>query len=56
MDESPSELEVFRHARRRSRYHACKAKEKEKQRAKTLIKRPKRDPRPRLKEEELWDE
>jgi len=52
------ELEVFRHSRRRSRYHACSAEQKEKKRAAELEKRRKRQPRPapkrRIEEDEEW--
>ncbi|MBR5900988.1 hypothetical protein IKZ40_01425 [bacterium] len=52
------ELEVFRHSRRRSRYHAVKAEKKEKQKQAALSGRRKKDPRPRQKgrfdEEEQW--
>ena len=52
------EGEVFRHSRRRSRYHAVMAEKKEKQKQAALSKRRKKDPRPRRKdrfgEEEIW--
>ncbi|MBO7543255.1 hypothetical protein J6T93_05040 [bacterium] len=54
----PEEVEVFRHSRRRSRYHAMKAERKEKIKKGELERFQKRDPRPRsLKrgnEEEEW--
>lgn len=52
------EVEVFRHSRRRSRYHACKSERKEKMRREDLERFAKKDPRPRAKrsrsEEEEW--
>ena len=52
------EVEVFRHSRRRSRYHACKIERKERIILEELEKFSKKDPRPRAKkirsEEEEW--
>lgn len=52
------EVEVFRHSRRRSRYHTCKSERKERIRLEKLEKFSKKDPRPRAKkmrsEEEEW--
>lgn len=52
------EVEVFRHSRRRSRYHACKSERKERIRKEELERFSKKDPKPRSKisrsEEEEW--
>jgi len=57
-DVKTEEVEVFRHSRRRSRYHACKSERKEKMRREDLERFAKKDPRPRAKrsrsEEEEW--
>ena len=57
-DVRTEEVEVFRHSRRRSRYHACKHERKERLRKEELLAFPKREPRPRPKkirpEEEEW--
>ncbi|MBR4466168.1 hypothetical protein IKS38_06315 [bacterium] len=57
-DVKTEEVEVFRHSRRRSRYHACKSERKEKMRKEDLERFAKKDPRPRQKrfraEEEEW--
>lgn len=58
-EKDTEELEVFRHARRRSRYHAMKAERAEKQKQAALSGRRKKEPRPRRKdrfeeEEEQW--
>ena len=57
-DVKTEEVEVFRHSRRRSRYHACKSERREKKRKEDLERFAKSDPRPRPKkirgEEEEW--
>ncbi|MBQ7555317.1 hypothetical protein IJS98_02540 [bacterium] len=57
-DVKTEEVEVFRHSRRRSRYHACRSERKEKMRREDLERFAKKDPRPRAKrsrsEEEEW--
>jgi hypothetical protein len=57
-DVKTEEVEVFRHSRRRSRYHACKSERKEKMRKEDLERFARKSPRPRPKkiraEEEEW--
>ncbi len=55
-EKDSGEIEVFRHSRRRSRYHAVKAERKEKQKREALSSRRKKDSRPRLKERFAEDE